>query len=103
VLALAAQLPDPIQRHLAEWQPTIDAVVAASQGDQAAAESLEPHLAELAKSEDWAALTAAIRRVLAGERDEDALAAGLDEIDRAILHRILAGIAGAAGGRAVDD
>ena len=77
-------------------------MVAASQGDQAAAERLAPVLAKLAESEDWAALAAAIRRVLDGERDEDALAAGLDEIDRAILHQILAGIANSAGGRAVD-
>jgi hypothetical protein len=46
---------------------------------------------------------AAIRRVLDGERDEDALAARLDEIDRAILHQILVGVTHSGGGGAVDD
>ncbi len=96
VLELAAQLPYPaldIEGLLARWQPTIGAVVAASRNDQAAAESLAPHLAQLAESQDWAALVAAIRRVLDGEHHEDALAAGLDEIDTAILHQILVGVA----------
>jgi tetratricopeptide (TPR) repeat protein len=105
VLELATQVPNPgpdIEGHLARWQPIIDAVVAASQGDQAAAERLAPDLDKLAESEDWAALVAAIRRILDSERDEDALAAGLDEIDRASLHRILVAVTDSAGGGAID-
>jgi uncharacterized membrane-anchored protein len=64
-------------------------VVAASQGDRDAAERLAPDLAQLAETQDWAALAAAIRRVLDGERDEASLLDGLDAIDTAILGQIL--------------
>jgi hypothetical protein len=63
-------------------------VVAASHTDHAA-ESLAPRLATVAESQDWAALTAAIKRLLHGKRDQTSLLTGLDPIDAAILSRIL--------------
>lgn len=41
---------------------------------------------------DWSALVAALRRILAGERGEPALLAGLDEIDTTIARETLSRI-----------
>jgi hypothetical protein len=71
-------------------------VAAAARGDQAAARALGRALERLARSADWTDLVAAIRRLLGGERGERSLGAGLDDIDTAILRRILDVIEGRA-------
>ena len=118
VLALARALPahqaPGLDRHLRVWGPVISALVAATgtAGDAAttpasigtgpgddtagqdAAAFLDQALDHYAGTRDWAALTAALRRVRAGERDPAVLAEGLDEIDTAILTRALAALDG---------
>jgi hypothetical protein len=111
VLALAraipAELVADVPRYLREWEPVISALVATvdalrnkngapggaegAQHQQAAA-FLDQALDSHAKTNDWADLTAVLRRVRAGDRDRAALAAGLDEIDTAILARTLAAL-----------
>ena len=88
---LAAQAPvasDP-SSYLEEWAPVIDLVVAAARGDQTAKATLTPLIDQLAANPDWAALVAVLRRILAGERDQPALLANLDDIDTAITTHTL--------------
>ena len=112
---LSAQAADP-DRHLRLWAPVISALAAtltnqpsstaraADDTDPGGANSDDPRQAaaalfaqaldHYAGTPDWAGLAAALWRVQAGERDPVALAAGLDEIDTAILHRALAALDG---------
>jgi tetratricopeptide (TPR) repeat protein len=83
--ALPADQAFDVQGHLDRWQPNIAAIAAAARGDAHAAAEVEELLTALAGSDDWAALAAALRRVLAGERDHAQLTAGLDPVDTAIL------------------
>jgi tetratricopeptide (TPR) repeat protein len=75
------------------WEPRIAAVVAAAQGNSEAAAAVEPILAELAGTQDWAALVPVLRRMIAGDRGE-ALLTGLDPVDTAITQRTLDALAG---------
>jgi len=89
LLATAATLPDQpaedmLAPLLAEWEPVIAAVTAAVTTGHTPTE-LTDRLDRLDDSTDWAALVAALRRVLAGDRDREQLLAGLDDIDTAIL------------------
>jgi len=89
LLASAATLPDQpaehtADRHLAEWEPVIAAVTAATTTGHTPTD-LADLLNQLGDSTDWAALIAALHRVLAGDRDREQLLAGLDDIDTAIL------------------
>ena len=89
LLATAAALPDQpaedtVDRHLTQWEPVIAAVTAAATAGHTPTE-LTDHLDRLDDSTDWAALVAALRRVLAGDRDREQLLAGLDDVDTAIL------------------
>jgi hypothetical protein len=68
-------------RWLVYWDPVISGLAAAAHGDTQAAVAVREHLASFKSSEDWAALVAALARVLDGNRDPG-LAAGLDQIDR---------------------
>ncbi|WP_346619588.1 AAA family ATPase [Blastococcus montanus] len=83
-----------VQKHLDRWEPRLAAIVAAAGGDQAARDQVEQLLDRLADTEDWAALTGALRRILAGERDPETLLAGLDAVDTAITTRLLDALAG---------
>lgn len=74
LLATAATLHGNIDRHLNQWEPVIAAVTAVTE-----------LLDRLGETTQWAALVAALRRVLAGDRDREQLLAGLDEVDTAIL------------------
>jgi hypothetical protein len=88
--ALPAEQPVPdVQGHLDRWQPAVAAVAAAAGGDAQAAAEVEELLTALAGTDDWAAIAAALRRLLAGERDHATLAAGLDPVDTAILAAVL--------------
>ncbi|MBW7884473.1 MAG: hypothetical protein H3C34_17905 [Caldilineaceae bacterium] len=74
---------------LEQWQPVIAAMVAACRGDNTAAGQLTPLLDQLAQTADWQALAAVFRRVLAGERDAEALLDGLDKTDTIIVTALL--------------
>ncbi|SFN89001.1 hypothetical protein SAMN05660359_00452 [Geodermatophilus obscurus] len=78
----------PNQDLVGQWEPALVAVVKAAGGDQTARQQVDELLVELADSPDWAALVRALRRVLGGDRDRDALLTGLDPIDTAIITRL---------------
>jgi hypothetical protein len=82
-------------RWLAVWDPVIAGLAAAAHGDTGAATAAREYLAGYQDSQDWKALAAALQRVLDGERGQD-LAAGLDQIDTAIITRALDVVAGQA-------
>jgi tetratricopeptide (TPR) repeat protein len=88
LLATAATLPDRIVRYLSEWEPLVTAVVDAASSGHIPVE-LADHLDELGATTSWATVVAALRRVLAGDRDLEQLLAGLDDIDTAILTAVL--------------
>jgi hypothetical protein len=54
-------------------------------------------LAQMERSEDWAALSGVLRRIVAGERDP-ALRSGLDETDTAVVSGVLEALADEGGG-----
>jgi hypothetical protein len=66
----------------------IAAVVATTEGDEDTAAGLQPLLDQLGATDDWAALVAVLRRILAGERGEHLLT-GLDPVDTAIARETL--------------
>ncbi|MBV9141741.1 MAG: hypothetical protein JO115_12625 [Pseudonocardiales bacterium] len=69
---------------LTAWGPTITALVTAVTTGHTPTE-LNHTLDQLGDTTSWAALVAALRRVLAGERDRTHLLAGLNDIGAAIL------------------
>ena len=83
---------EPIARIHQQWAPVIQAVVAACGGNTQAAAQLEPLLAQLSTQDDWRRLVAALRRILAGERDPAALLPGLDPTDLLIASDVLHGL-----------
>jgi hypothetical protein len=87
--ATLSQARAEFERHRERWQPIIPVIVAAAHGDQQALEELDPLLDELATSDDWRQLVAAIRQIIAGEPDPNRLLDGLDPIDTAILTDLL--------------
>ncbi len=92
VLDLAySQVPDHLneERLLQNWRAIIDAVVAATKGDRAALSDVEPALESLSATQDWATLTAVLRRIATGERDREVLLEGLDPIDTIIVSATL--------------
>jgi tetratricopeptide (TPR) repeat protein len=97
ILGTAAELsledgqPD-IARYLQTWEPVIAAIADTGQPGQEAPPDLIRLLDERAETRDWAALTAVLRRILAGERGESLLD-GLDPIDTAIAEATLARLA----------
>jgi hypothetical protein len=98
VLHAAHNLPTDqhynLQPHLDQWGPTLAVLVAAVHGDQATATALDKTLTRTAASQDWADLTAALRRILNGDRDPDTLTTGLDPIGTAIVTRALDAVTG---------
>jgi hypothetical protein len=81
-----------IARIREEWGNVIYAVIAACQGDADAAIQLAPFLDEMSCKDDWRALVAVLRRILAGERDPMALLPGLDDTDLIIAGDALRGL-----------
>jgi tetratricopeptide (TPR) repeat protein len=92
-----------VRDHLDRWEPSIAGVVAAAGGDQRARAAVDAMLDDIAETEDWAALTRALRRVLAGERGFEALTNGLDNVDTAVVRRTLDVLAGRAALTATAD
>jgi tetratricopeptide (TPR) repeat protein len=78
------------QYELQQYAPLIELVVAAV-GDAVAREQLEPVLVQMMEN-GWGQLVAAIRRVLAGEREVEALWDDLDLEDAMIIAAILRGV-----------
>jgi hypothetical protein len=82
----------PVSRHeLQRWLPEIAAVVQTA-AEPAARAELDSVLAQLAAN-GWTNLVDPMRRILAGERDEDALCTSLDRDDWLIVATILRAIA----------
>ena len=92
ILDTAANLPvdqrADMQSALAVWEPVVAAVAAAAAGDPDAAASLRPVLDEIGESDDWGALVAVLRSIVAGARGKHLLE-GLDPVDTAIVGRVL--------------
>jgi len=84
---------DPIARMLADWAPVIEDMAAACSDDEAQAGAararLAPFLQQMGQTEDWRALVEALRRILAGERDEESLVWDLDAMDHLIVDAVL--------------
>ena len=74
-----------------QWGPVVQAVAAAARGDAQARAAVAELLGQLARTDDLCNLAAALRRVLEGARDAEALAEelALDCIDYLILHKAL--------------
>ncbi len=81
-----------VERLLAQWQPVVQAVVAAARGDKQALQQVNPLLQQLNGSPDWGRLASALQQLVAGERDAAVLARKLDETDRLILAATLASL-----------
>jgi len=79
---------------VARMAPFLLALVAVAAGEirGEAARPVREALAAMAQTQDWAALAGALQRVLDGEREWDALAQGLDEIDQQALALVLAAL-----------
>ena len=90
LLATATTLPDQCAEHtvdrhlLLQWEPVIVAVAAAATTGHTPTDLAEG-LNQFGDSTDWSTLVAALRRVLAGDRDREQLFVGLDEVGIAIL------------------
>jgi tetratricopeptide (TPR) repeat protein len=79
---------------VARMAPLLLALVAVAAGEirGEAARPVREALAAMAQTQEWAALAGALQRVLDGEREWDALAQGLDEIDQQALALVLAAL-----------
>jgi hypothetical protein len=77
---------------VAHFAPLLGAIAAIAGGDETLQAEVEAVLAQL-EERRWN-LQAAVRRIWAGECDDAALTAGLDEHDSALVRRILDLIAG---------
>ena len=88
------QIAEAIVSIREQWGPVIRDVIAASTGDAHAprAERLEPFLSAMSQRDDWRALVAVLRRILAGERDPMRLLSGLDDTDLIIAGDVLRGL-----------
>jgi len=75
-----------------QWGAVIQDGIAACGGDAHAAKRLAPFLDMMSHKDDWRALVAALRRILAGERDPMALLPGLDDTDVIIAGDVLRGL-----------
>jgi tetratricopeptide (TPR) repeat protein len=85
-----------VQEALAAYAPFIEQAVAGAV-DPARLAALEPLLAE-GEDAGWTAGIAAVRRIVAGDRDEDALCAGLDLDDQQVIWAILQALGRAEAG-----
>ncbi len=88
LLVTAATLPDSVDRHLTQWESFIAYVVNTATSGYIPTE-LADYLDKLGATTVWTALAAALRRVLAGDRNREQLLAGLDDVNTAILTAVL--------------
>jgi len=84
----------PLHPAVARMAPLLLALVAVAAGEirGEAARPVREALAAMAPTQDRAALAGALQRVLDGEREWEALAQGLDEIDQQALALVLAAL-----------
>ncbi len=84
----------PLHPAVARMAPLLLALVAVAAGEirGEAARPVREALAAMAQTQDWAALAGALQRVLEGEREWEALARGLDEVDQQALALVLAAL-----------
>jgi hypothetical protein len=94
--AQSADAPSALANIRQQWAGNVAAIIAASQADAEAEAQVAPLLSQLEQQDDWRALAAALRRILAGERNADALLAGLDDTDALIIGDVLRGLGVAA-------
>jgi tetratricopeptide (TPR) repeat protein len=78
----------------AQWDPVIAALQAARDGDTAPGDVADNFLSALESQEGRAALARALRKIMAGELDAEALTRNLDGSDAAIIERALGAIEG---------
>jgi hypothetical protein len=76
-----------------QLEPLLRDIAAVAQGDDAPRARVEAALEQLAQQRVY--LQDATRRIWAGERDAAALTAGLDEMDSALVRRVLEVLEGA--------
>ncbi|MFZ1595115.1 MAG: tetratricopeptide repeat protein, partial [Anaerolineae bacterium] len=93
----AAESGDQMARLLQQWQPILETLAAAVQGDDGARREFLSRIEPLQKTADWRHLCEALQHILAGERDPGVLAGGLDDVDRAILAAALSRVAAKPG------
>jgi tetratricopeptide (TPR) repeat protein len=79
-----------------QWGPVVQAVAAAARGDKPARQAVEAAF-EAMEAGGWR-VSAAFRRIWAGERDWEALVEGLDDDDALIVKKVVEALAGEAGG-----
>ncbi len=84
------------QRALAQlreqWEPVIDVIVTVAEAGVPLPEGLDAFLGQIGVRDDWRALVPVLRRILAGERDPQALLPGLDATDTVIAGEVLRGL-----------
>jgi hypothetical protein len=85
-----ASAPTDLRARLEPHLPLVAAIIAATAQPQLRSE-LDPVLEQM-RQHGWDNLTGAVRRILDGERDANALAASLDDEDSLIIHAILTGL-----------
>jgi len=73
----------------AQWQPVIQAVIAAAEWGGTYANELEPFLKEMEQQPDWQPLADVFRRIIAGERDADTLRGMVEPMGAIIVGDIL--------------
>jgi hypothetical protein len=81
-----------IARLRQRWAPVIGAVVAVAEAGAPVPAELDAFLNEIGDTDDWHALVAVLRRIMAGERDPAALLPGLDATDTLIAGEVLRGL-----------
>jgi hypothetical protein len=82
--------PADLRARLEPHLPLVAAVIAATAQPQLRSQ-LDSVLEQM-RHNGWDNLVGAVRRILEGERNADALAAGLDDEDSLIIHAILTGL-----------
>ncbi|MGB0386951.1 MAG: tetratricopeptide repeat protein [Ardenticatenaceae bacterium] len=91
-----AQAPEQASEAVAgirkQWAPVMQAVVAACRGDAEAARNITFFLDSLSQQEPLRDLGAVLTRILAGERDANALLADLEGADLVIVQDVLSGL-----------
>jgi hypothetical protein len=86
IAAVWNRVADEKRRQDDEWQPFLQAIADAV-NDKGSRAQIEPKLVE--KEQDRWRLTEAVHRIWAGERDSEALTAGLDRQDTELVRRLL--------------
>ncbi len=85
--AEASSQKSDLQEILGKFEPLLQAIAAVARGDQSNREEIEATLLKL--EENGRRFAEATRRIWVGERDAEALTAGLDEQDSALVRRVL--------------